>query len=176
MTITLNTTTTDGVTTCDDFTIASDLFETFMDDVASYTLTLVATINCSETEYTLEVDSDDVNGDGVDTPYSWDVPADLFEEAATTLDDGVYKLKLLLVEDSSGTTTPDIGCYIVDCMLKCTVRDFQAANTESTIWMWYNALVQGNDCDQCGCAESCALYEYIQELLNTSETNDCGCS
>jgi len=177
MTITLNTqvNVTTGDTECISLTVVSTTLDDWMANTATKTLTAVLSINCGDTTYTKTIEVGDVSGDGDATPYSFDiVPAD-YTSSETTLDGGVHKVKLVLTTDATGSTEVEIGCKVVNCGLLCEVRDFMAANEDSTIWMWYNALMEGEQCDQCSCQESCSIWSHLQELLNNTSTDDCGC-
>jgi len=178
MTITLNTQVngTTGDTECISLTVVSTVLDDWMANQGTKTLTAELSINCGETTYTKTIEVGDVSGDGGATPYSFDlIPSD-YESTESTLNGGVHKVKLVLTTNATGSTEVEVGCKVVNCDLLCEVRDFMAANENSTIWMWYNALIEGEQCDQCSCQETCSIWDYLQEeLLNNTSTDDCGC-
>lgn len=177
MTITLNTTTdpTTGNTLCSSLTISSTLLDDWVANQGTKTLTVAFRSHCDATLYSKVIEIADISGDGAATPYSFNlVPADY--ETTNILPQGVHTIKLTLTVTSTSSKTNETGCKIVACDLECQVRDFQAANLDSNIWMWYNALTIGESCDQCSCEESCSIWDHIQEMLNNTVTNDCGCN
>lgn len=178
MTITLNTSVnaTTGNRQCDSLTLSSSLLDDWMDNQGIKTLEVTLRTHCDDDPIVIEVEVGDVDGDGDATPYSITLlPAD-FEATGTTLVDGVYKLKFTLTVDASGAESYDVGCKPVTCALECNVAAFQIENvTTSNVWMFYETLLYQDNCAQCSCTMACDLYDYILELIENTETNDCGC-
>lgn len=155
---------------CTSIDVVSTLVDSFVAD-SSLTFTVTFT-NCEGTSYDYEVTEEDITeGD----PNILTLTPDLIiSEDATEFPDGVYSVTLKL--DDDGTLTQEIKCLLVDCDLECRVFDFQSENLTSKIFMYYQALQHGEDCDNCNCSGMCALYNKILSLLDeTSSENDCGC-
>jgi hypothetical protein len=178
MTITLNTSinSTTGNRQCDSLSLISTLLDDWMANQGTKTLTAEIQTHCDAAATTITVEAGDVSGDGGATPYSITLEPSDFGSTGTTLDDGVYKLKFILTVDATGSTTADLGCKPVICALECNAAAYQIANITSTnIWMLYETLLYQDNCAQCSCEMACDLYDYILEVIQNSDTDDCGC-
>lgn len=157
---------------CASFEVQDALIDDWQSNQETKTLKFLWTKNCGGTENEYTVTVDDLSGDG---PYTLTVDADTIESGTSAIDDGVYQLKLQLVVDETGSTTTAVGCSFVDCETNCAVWDYQAEYPTSAIWMWYDALTNSVLCSQCKCTDLCNIYTLIQDQLQKTVSDGCGC-
>lgn len=163
MTITVN-------ADCTSIELESTLIDEFVGD---YTLDFTITLtDCDSNTYSYTVLEEDVT-EG-DPNVLTITPELIISDDATEFPDGVFTVTLTL--DDSGTLSTDVRCMLVDCDLECQVFDYQAENLTSKIFMYYQALQLGENCDNCNCSGMCALYNKILDILGETTENDCGCS
>lgn len=129
--------------------------------------------NCDGTDYNYDITASEVTSG---TPNYVTITPDLIiSDSATEFSDGVYTVTL--TSDDNGSVQTEVQCMLVDCNLECQVFDFQSENLTSNIFMYYQALLLGETCDNCNCSGMCALYNKILNILDsTDSTNDCGCN
>lgn len=96
---------------------------------------------------------------------------EIFDDSET-FPDGVYAVKLLYT--AGETQLIELSCMLVKCELECRVFDYQSENMTSNIFQYYQALLLGEDCDNCNCSGMCALYNKILDMLADTKLNDCG--
>jgi len=161
-------------TTCDTLTVTNSTGLTTWMDNSGYTLTLKYRNNCASTYTEYTVKTTDVSGTSPNYTFSI-TAANLISSTTSTLDDGVYTIKFVLTEDSTGNTTEEVDCMLTNCNLECDVVEYQVNNPTSLIRMWYDSLITAIDCDNCDCSIPCAIWEKIQNMLGETTTDDCQC-
>jgi hypothetical protein len=151
--------------TCDNIILES----TYLDP-ANISVSLAVTFNC-DTEYAITVPPEDADITVDPTALGLDQDA---------LTDGVYYLKLTVVQDDS-TVVEESVCVLVNCSMTCQMLDVFTAmstgDTENTIAaLSYYALVTAAGCTSCACSDLCTLYEATQLIECDSNVTTCGCS
>jgi len=100
-------------------------------------------------------------------------------EMEDALSDGVYTLKLEIVKSDSSTFS-STKCYLVDCNLSCTIKDYFTKTDTKSLQkvLAYNALTVAQDCFLCNCETLCLFYKIITDDCTNElpTTNDCGCN
>ena len=161
MNIVLNKSCTVLPCTCENATITSALITAYQAALPSPDHTLKLVIG------TIEIDLDDLNTVGNEYTLT---PEDF--STVDALPDGVYKVDLVKTVTSTGATTTETYCLLVDCVLKCTLVSKIAEDDKINYLALYKALTLANECNECRCDNAVALYEC---LINKLENTECGC-
>jgi len=142
------------------------------------------TLNCEETQHTLDISDKLVDNDGTIT-----IEAGELFSGKSIFSDGVYSIELEL-NGLGSVTVDDIEvlvegiytltyCLFIGSTSNCKALRIYEASGDETIEYIIKALQLLNDCD-CDCSQACDLYDALIYKINNYTENDnntnCGCS
>lgn len=149
----------------------------------SNTLVLDVTKNCASTSTTINLTTSNLT---VGSPNSYSLTPTSLSSSSTTLDDGIYYLKLTYTDNvTPADPVNEYYCLLVSCELKCCMISYIADNPTTNIYGLYQALEWISTCSDpdCKCDDGCVIYNRIVKILNNystltniNKTSDCGCS
>lgn len=151
---------------CSAFSVQSTLLEDFVNTISpDYTLTLYVSPTCSTDEIPIEITLALMNGQDslILTPELLGV--DVFSA-------GVYLFRLEQVFNS-GATSIERSCDYVGCPIECDVISYISSNLSSNLYQLHYLLQYADDCSDCNCEGMCAIFEYIQTVLNDFDGCEC---
>jgi hypothetical protein len=149
----------------------TDVITISSDNLASFanidTVTLKSKINCEGSEYTVEIEEEDVVG----TSYSI-VNSSFY--SVDELDDGVYSFELIIEYSDDTNDIKEVNCLFINNDTRCDVAEGLAMGWDVDVALAYYILDNATNC-ACNCEYLCALYKLI-DSYEPSECGDCqGC-
>lgn len=103
---------------------------------------------------------------------------DYYPFSFSPLKDGVYYLEFKNVNGS--VTTYNTICVLVDTDLKPTVVQYTSdqikAGKLNEAYKYYQVLTLLNTCSDQTCSDAVIIYNALTDILNGTQTNDCGCN
>lgn len=176
-----------NIDSCDHLTADSDIVQDVVSNPLNYDSVTVRVVKncCSDQTYEFEADIPTIVADKLIEIHAVDLI--LLDEdelpTSTTLEDnggfgdGIYTVTITFLNKDT-TTTVEVQCIFLDCVLQCTLVDLVASNpgvSITHILMAHYALTLANDCEDKDCQHMCDVYEYLVIQIN-AQTNDTTCS
>lgn len=137
----------------------------YLEDVSDIdSLSLVAKINCCNTEYTMDLDTDDVADSAIVVDG-----AELF--SVTDLADGIYSFEMVITYDDGGVRREQ-GCMFVDNTTSCKVAEAVERTIDLELEMDLFMLTHASGCG-CECTSFCAILERVWKKLGLIDCDLC---
>lgn len=162
---------------CEGINVNSSLMDFYLEDPASYTFTMEVVVNCCEEFPPITIDT--TNFDVVNRVYT--LTPEQLSTSWETFKDGIYQIKLIVVNNETGSTETDLSCIFVDCTISCEVTNYLVYNPTAPIEeivSLHTALKYFSECD-CACDKGCELFKRLIRLLGVTidipKPADCGC-
>lgn len=172
--------------------ITADEIQDFVDNIDDYSgVTVIETLNCTETPITQTYDTTDVLDNTklfyIDEDTNTLYISSQLLSGATSFVDGIYKFDVKF-NNASGYVLIQ-NCIFIDITYKCKVaalmqniikENEKVKDTEKVstiIHLLHYSLVNGSNCG-CNCDEMCEVFRGLQQLLldiDPQILNDCGC-
>jgi peroxiredoxin family protein len=159
---------------CQTLEIQSELVDAFMANAEESSLSVTLT-TCDKTEYSYSISEEDITSEEIDDVTVYTLVLNSEDVAELEVFPETVLHVVLTFTNSENEIQKEVGCQLIGCELECRVYDYQSNNLDSNIFLYYQALLLGENCDQCNCKGMCDLLEKIESILASNSDNDCGC-